>query len=120
MRDFQLGLLWLLRGDPHRTLPYFRHLADRSADAEGLASRTHAACLRNLAVAYRAGGKPQRADQAVRNALEVAGDDPLARGERAKAMLLLALLAADMGAADEAQRWLNEAMQNDAIIPGGT
>jgi len=117
MRDFQLGLVKLLRGEPQRALPYLQHLVERSADAEGISARTHAAYYRILAVAYRDDGNPEQAEQAVRNALELVGDDPLARGERAKSMLLLALLAADRGMSDEAQRRLNEAMQDDDCAP---
>ena len=113
LRDAQLGMLWVRRGMPERALPLFQTLVEVVEGGEGTSVRTQATYHRNLAVAYRATGNRASADQVIREGLALIGDDPLARGERAKARLLLALLAADRGALDEAERWLNESIHDD-------
>ena len=113
MRDFELGLLRMLQGEPARALPYFEAVVEHAERTTDLADRQRAGFYRNLAMAYRGMANVGAAGQAARRALELAGDAAPSRGERAKAKLTLALLAADRGAMDEAEQWLAAAMQDD-------
>ncbi len=112
-RDFQLGMLALRRNEPARAVPHLEFVVQRAAENPDLPDMARAGFLRNLALAHRGSGNAAAAQEAARRALERAVVDPGADGERAKAALVMALLAIDKGASDEAGRWLDEAMAYD-------
>ncbi|NKI34900.1 serine/threonine protein kinase [Wenzhouxiangella sp. XN79A] len=113
MRDYELGMLQIRRGEWARALTYFEVVIERAAATPDLTDRQRASHYRNLAMVLRGLGRTAEADQAARRALALAGDEAPARGERTKAKLALALLAADLGDNDAAGQWLDAAMQDD-------
>ena len=120
LRDLQLGILALRGNQPDRAVRRLERAVARADETDGLAGMLRAGYRRNLALAYRAAGDRSSAERVAREALELATEDAAADGERTKAALLMAMLAADRDDDRQAEQWLDQAYSYDSCNPEDT